>query len=67
MPTDNAVYASKKILDGVKLNDLKFIDEVEVQINENESVSLPFRYIVDDNKLIISEKLVEHLRKRKEF
>ncbi len=67
MPTDNAVYASKKILDGAKLNDLKFIDEVEVQINENESVSLPFRYIVDNNNLIISEKLVEHLRKRKEF
>ena len=67
MPTDNAVYASKKILDGSKLNDLKFIDEVEIQINENESVSLPFRYVVDDNNLIISEKLVEHLRKRKEF
>ena len=67
MPTDNAVYASKKILDGAKLNELKFIDEVEIQINENESVSLPFRYIVDDNKLVISEKLVEHLRKRKEF
>ena len=67
MPTDNAVYASKKILDGSKLNDLKFIDEVEVQINENESVHLPFRYIIDNNNLVISEKLVEHLRKRKEF
>ncbi|MEK6892096.1 MAG: SAM-dependent methyltransferase [Nanoarchaeota archaeon] len=67
MPTDNAVYASKKILDGAKLNELKFIDEVEIQINDNESVSLPFRYIIDDNKLIISEKLVEHLRNREEF
>ena len=67
MPTDNAVYASKKILDGAKLNDLKFADEVEIQINENESVSLPFRYIIDNNKLVISEKLVDHLRKREEF
>ena len=67
MPTDNAVYTARKILDGSKLNELKFIDEVEVQINENESVSLPFRYIVDNNNLIISEKLVEYLRKRKEF
>ena len=67
MPTDNAVYASKKILDGAKLNELKFIDEVEIQINENELVSLPFRYIIDNNKLIISEKLVEYLRNRKEF
>ena len=67
MPTDNAVYAAKTILDGKKLNDFKFIDEVEIQVNENESVTLPFRYIIDNNKLVISEKLVEHLRKRKEF
>lgn len=67
MPTDNAVYAAKRILDGSKLSDLKFIDEVEIEINENESVTLPFRYVVDNNKLVISEKLVEHLRKRKEF
>ncbi len=67
MPTDNAVYAAKKILEGRKLNDLKFADEAEIQINKNESVILPFRYIVDNNKVVISGKLVEHLRKRKEF
>ena len=67
MPTDNAVYAVKKILGGAKLTDLRFIDEVEIEINKNEAVTLPFRYVIDNNKLVISEKLVEHLRKRKEF
>ena len=67
MPTDVAAYVSKKILDGKKLNDFKFVDELEVQINENESINLNFRYVVDNNKVIISEKLVDHLRKRKEF
>lgn len=67
MPTDNAVFAAKKILEGKKFDEFKFIDEVEIEINENESVTLPFRYIVDNNKLVISEKLVEYLRKRKEF
>ena len=67
MPTDNAVYAANKILNGAGLSQLKFIDEVEIQINENEAVTLPFRYIIDNNKLVISEKLVEHLRKRKQF
>ena len=67
MPTDTAVYAAKKILEGKKLSDFRFADELEIEINENESVKLPFRYIVDGNKLIISEKLVEYLRKRKEF
>ena len=67
MPTDVAVFVAKKIFDGKKLNEFKFIDEVEIQISENESVNLPFRYTIDNGKLIISEKLVEHLRKRKEF
>ena len=67
MPTDNAVYLAKKILDGKKISDFKFIDEVEIEINDNESVELPFRYVVDNKKLIISEKLVAYLRKLKEF
>ena len=67
MPTDTAVYAAKKILQGKKFSDFRFVDEVEIEINENESIKLPFRFVVDDNKLIINDKLVEYLRKRKEF
>ena len=67
MPTDVAVFVTKKILDGGKFNDFKFIDEVEIEINENESVTLPFRYVVDNDKLVINEKLVEYLRKMEEF
>ena len=67
MPTDNAVFLAKKILDGKNINDFKFVNEVEIEINENESVTLSFRYVVDNNKLVINEKLVEYLRKRKEF
>ena len=67
MPTDAAVFVAKKILEGKTLNDFKFIDKVEIEINENESVTLPFRYVIDNHKLIIYEKLVDYLRKRKEF
>ena len=67
MPTDTAVYVAKRILEGKKLRDLRFVDELEIEINENESVTLPFKYVVDKNKLIINEKLVEYLMKRKEF
>ncbi len=67
MPTDVAVYAANEILEGKKLNEFKFVDELEIEINENESINLPFRYIVDHNKAVISDKLVEYLRKRKEF
>lgn len=67
VPTDAAVFIAKKILEGKKLSDFKFVDKIEIEINENESVALPFRYVVDDNKLIINEKLVEYLRRKKEF
>ena len=67
MPTDVAVYVAKKILWGKKLNDFKFVDELEIEIRENESIVLPFRYVVEDNRLVINEKLVEYLRKKKVF
>jgi|SRR3989344_5650512 len=67
MPTDTAVYVAKNILKGKKLSDFKFVDELEIDINKNESVTLPFRYVVDGNKVILNEKLVEYLRRRKEF
>lgn len=67
MPTDAAVYVAKKILDGKMLDELKFVDELEIEINENESIVLPFRYVIDDNRLVINEKLVEYLRKRRGF
>ncbi len=67
MPTDTAVYVAKKILDGKKLNELKFIDELEIEINENESVNLNFRFVIDGGKLVVNEKLVGYLREKDGF
>ena len=67
MPTDSAVYVAKKILEGKKLSDFRFADSLDIEINENESINMNFRYVVDGNKAIISRKLVDYLRKRKEF
>lgn len=67
MPTDTAAYVAKKILGGKQLRDFKFADSLEIEINGNESISMNFRYVVDKNKAVISEKLIDYLRKRKEF
>ncbi|HAB50688.1 MAG TPA: hypothetical protein DCE80_00685, partial [Ignavibacteriales bacterium] len=40
--TDNAVYAVSQIVKGIPLERLKFKDKVEIEINENESVVLPY-------------------------
>ena len=46
MPTDTAVIVSDRILLGEKLENMKFSDNIEIEISENESVLLPYRYLL---------------------
>ncbi|HLD87376.1 MAG TPA: SAM-dependent methyltransferase [Candidatus Nanoarchaeia archaeon] len=67
LSTDTAAYVAKRILEGKAMSDFHFVEEVEVQIDDFESVILPFPYVIENSKIVMSEELVEHLRKRKEF
>jgi len=67
MSTDNAVLVVKNIIDGKKLSDLKFIDNISIEINDIESVELPFRYTLVNGKPFMSRKIVEYLKKKKGF
>jgi ribosome biogenesis SPOUT family RNA methylase Rps3 len=67
MSTDNAVFTTKEIINGKKFNDLKFVDKVSVEINEFESVDLPYRYNVVDGKPFMSKKIKDYLIKKKGF
>ncbi len=67
MPTDSAVYAAKKIMSGKRIEQLDFVDGIEIKIRDGESVMLPFRYIVENSKPLLPYGLLEHLRKRKGF
>ena len=67
MPTDTAVYVAKNIIEGKKLNEFEFKDEIEIDIREGESIILPFRYVVENNKVILPDGFVEFLKKRKGF
>ena len=67
MATDNAVYVVKQIVEGERLSDLKFVDEVRIQINKHEETILPFGYVMVDGKPFVSEKLVGYLKRKKGF
>jgi ribosome biogenesis SPOUT family RNA methylase Rps3 len=67
MSTDTAVYVSKKIIEGKKLSDIKFKDEIELDVDEGESVELPYRYVIEDGKPVLPDGFVEFLRNREEF
>ena len=68
MSTDNAVYTVKQIVEnGKKFSELKFVDENNVEINEFETVELPYRYNLVKGKPFMSPKIKEYLLKKKGF
>lgn len=67
MSTDNAVFTVNQILNGKKFDELKFQDNVNVEINEFESLNLPYRYNLVNGKPFMSKKLLKKLREGKEL
>ena len=67
MSTDNAVLVVSEIVKGRKFEELQFQDTIEIEINEVESVQLPYRYRVIDMKPFVSAELVDYLKKKKSF
>lgn len=65
--TDNAVYVAKEILNGKSLNKIKFKDKVEIKLGKYDSVILPYRYALVNKKPLISNELINYLKRRKEF
>lgn len=63
-PTDNAVYVVKQIVSGIPLNGMKFKDEAEIKINKIESTLFPFRYVLVNNKPLISKELIDYLKRK---
>lgn len=68
MSTDNAVYTAKQIAEnGKKFEELKFLDNASIEINEFESVELPYRYNLADGKPLISKEVINYLKTKKGF
>ncbi|MBS3136931.1 hypothetical protein J4232_00735 [Candidatus Woesearchaeota archaeon] len=65
MSTDTAVYTAKKILDGTTFEKLEFQDELEIPVKDGLSIELPYRYIKEYGKIIISNELVAFMKKKK--
>ena len=64
--TDNAVFVTKKVIEGVPLGKIKFVKEVEIRKNKIESTILPFRYPLVNGKPNISQELVDYLKNRED-
>lgn len=67
MSTDTAVIVTKMICDGVPLEKLEFQNGFDVVVGENESVHLPYKYLLKDGKVVMSQKLIDKLMSQEEF
>lgn len=65
--TDTAVLVTKKIIKGTPLQKIKFINQIEVDTKFGESVILPYKYVVEDEKPVVAPGLIEMLTTQKGF
>lgn len=67
MSTDNAVLTTKRILDGEKFENIKFIDSPELEMGKFRYLELPYRYVEKNGKPQMSEKLLKYLKNKRGF
>ncbi len=67
MSTDTAVLVTKLILDGTPIEKIPFQDTIEVVLKTRkfqESVILPYRYVLKNGKPLFNKKLVKYLAEK---
>ncbi len=62
MSTDTAVLVTHMILNGKKFKDIQFKDTIELETKDDESVILPYRYVVENGKPVLPKGLFEMLK-----
>ncbi len=67
MSTDTAVLATKMILDGTQLKNIPVQHGIELEINDTESIELPYTYVLRNGKPVMPPGLAQMLKKQKGF
>lgn len=60
---DTACLVAKLVSLGMELKDIEITREVEIFLNDVESVVLPYGYVVVNGKIIITPGLIDYLKK----
>lgn len=67
MSTDTAVYVVKLITDGFSLGHIKFKQNIEIPTGKHESVCMPYRYVLVNKKPLLSDELLQYLKRKRGF
>ncbi len=63
MATDTAVYVAKRIIEGKRLNELKFLDTLHLATGKGEEVILPYRYVLEKGKPVLAKGFLQFVKK----
>lgn len=64
MPTNVAVIVAKMIIDGKSLEQIEFIDNLEIKVSKKLSIELPYRYVAQNGKPLLPDYLLNFIKKR---
>jgi len=65
--TDNAAAVCRNIVSGIPIEKMKFIENIEIDIAEGESVQFPFKYLIVAGKPLVSEELIQYMKENEGF
>ncbi|KAI4789585.1 DUF431-domain-containing protein [Aureobasidium sp. EXF-8845] len=68
MTTDTAVRTTRIVVqDRIELENIRYVDNPEIKVDEHESTEMPFRYVLDKNgKPIFPDGMVDLIKKDSE-
>jgi ribosome biogenesis SPOUT family RNA methylase Rps3 len=67
MSTDTAVLVTSMILDDTLFEKIPFIDDVEIPVTSEETIILPYRYVLQNGKPLLTPGLEKKLKTQKGF
>jgi len=65
MSTNTAAYVAWKIVNGSPLEKIKFKRKLVVKVNESEEIELPFKFVVENGKVVMPEGYVELIKSKR--
>ncbi len=63
MSTNTAAYVAWKIIHGTPLEKLEFKRKLVIKIGKFEEIILPYKYLIENDKLVLPERYIEMAKK----
>ncbi len=67
MSTDTAAYVANGLLKGRRMRDFTFYDGINIELGPKESVHLPYRYVCENNEVVLPGGFIEFLKRKRNF